>query len=252
MTVRQPPFARLPNVSFEVSNPDFVARRRWKARPCPIETVQDDFFLRLERFTTQVQNPTTAKGVAWTELSFIIQDRAIRTNNWFARSVRIFNEAGSEYSPSVYPTDAVGARTYATFPGGLSSAESYKLRFELRRTSYSPDEQHVFRAVPVPTTNGPPAQPLRAKLQGFTLVLALTPGGGVIARIDPPASDWRLDSVRVVDDRGRWLLTRGSSGNDGQFSGAIVLKADCATVDLTFGLTRLRTLELIAQPSLGP
>ncbi|HEU0009086.1 MAG TPA: hypothetical protein VFT34_04635 [Verrucomicrobiae bacterium] len=252
ITIRQQSFARLPNVSFNMSNPDFVARRRWQARPCPISVDQDQVSLCVERFTTRTHDPTTPTAGPWTELSFMIRDRAVPTNNWFARSVRLFNEAGSEFLPPLLPTEASLARTNASFPFGLSSAEPYKLSFELRRTSYGPEDQHVFVAVPVPAANGPTSQPQRAKLQGFTLVLALTPGGGISARIEPPTSAWRLDPVRVVDDHGRWLQVRGSSSNDGRFSGAVALKADSATVDLTFGLTRLRTLEVIAQPSLGP
>jgi hypothetical protein len=228
-------------VSLDVPNPEFVDRRRWPLRPCPTSVEQDDVSIGLERFTTGVQKPPGAPGLSWTEVSFVIRDRAVPTNNWFARSVRLFNEAGSEFPP-VLPPDATVSRTKVSFPGGLSSAEPYKLRFELRRTSYGPDDQHVFVAVPVPTANGPISPRLHAKLQGFTLVLALAPGGAITARIEPPTSAWRLDP----------LLVRGSSSYDGGFSGTIALKADSAKVDLTFGLTRLRTLEIIAQPSLGP
>jgi hypothetical protein len=243
---------RTSHVTFEVPNPTFVAHRAWQPPPRPIVVEQDDVSLLLERFTTGVQKSPGAQGFPSTEIAFVIRDRAVPTNNWFARSVRIFNEAGSEFLPPILPTEASLARTNASFPGGLSSAEPYKLRFELRRTSYGPEDQHVFVAVSVPKANGPASQHLSAKLQGFTLVLALTANGGVTARIEPPANDWRLDPVRVVDDHGRWLQVRGSSSNDGRFSGAIVLKSDSATIDVTFGLTRLRTLEVIAQPSLGP
>jgi hypothetical protein len=251
VTAGRNPFDRSTCVTLDVPNPNFIARRRWPVQPCPVSVEQDAVSLRLEGFTTRAEEPIGAKGLAWTELSFVIGDRAVSTNNWFARSVRIFNEAGTEFA-FVLPPDATVSRTKVSFLGGLSSAEPYKLRFELRRTSYGPDDQRVFVAVPVPKVNGPTSEPLRAQLQGFTLVSTVSQGGGVTARIEPPTSDWRLDPVRVVDDLGRWLLVRGSSSNDGRFSGTVALETNSVTVDLTFGLTRLRTLELIARPSLGP
>lgn len=251
VTLGQQPSDKPPAVSFDLPNPDFVARRKWHRLPCPTSVEQDDVSLRLERFTTGVQNSASAMGLPSTELAFVIRDRAVPTNNWFARSVRLLNEAGSEFLLPVQPTDASRARTNVSFPFDCSSAEPYKLRFELRRTSYGPGEQHGFQAVPVPTANGPLSPPLHAKLQGFTLVVILAPGGAITARIEPPTSAWRLDLVRVVDDHGRWLQVRGSSSNDGVFSGTIALETDSAKVDLTFGLTRLRALEVIVQPSLG-
>ena len=68
-----------------------------------------------------------------------------------------------------------------------------------------------------------------------------------------PVDARRQGRMRVVDDRGcRLLARRGAASNNGVFSGTIALEPASATVDLTFGLTRLRTLEIIAQPSLGP
>lgn len=246
------PFDPSSSVTLEVRNPHFVAHRRWPARSCPISVEQDNVSLELERFARGPKNPPSAWGLPFMELSFVIRDRAVPTNNWFARSVRVFNEPGTEFLPPFQPVEAYQGRTSAKFPGGLSSTEPYKLRFELRRTTYGPDEHHTFVAVPVPAANGPPSRPEPAKLQGFMLVLILTANGQITARIEPPTSDWRLDPVSIVDVGGRWLQPRGGSTSDGGFSGSIPLESTNTTIDVTFGLTRLRTLEVIARPSVGP
>ena len=273
---------------FVVSNPARGSFAKWTPDPIPDTQSDGDLSVTLTKLVAGAQSPyNRGNGVAkndplnkCVQLNFDFQQKGQSVTNWRPIKVVTSDATGNSLQGWINEYYQNGQTAgYQQYQEGLWPDEpAWKLRVEFSRTSgFSDDEVWAVTNVPVNagtqqdmqnawnsnwnTTDKPKPAFAEATVNGIHLKLFpaiqyqdQNNGGGqsvsysLKADPDPEAQGMRLTVLKIADDQGRELQSRGSSWGGGnyqyQYSGVRNLK----TLNLTIALHKSRFVEFTVKP----
>ena len=272
---------------FVVSNPTRGSFAKWTPDPIPDTQSDGDLSVTLTKLVAGAQSPyNRGNGVAkndplnkCVQLNFDFQQKGQSVTNWRPIKVVTSDATGNSLQGWINEYYQNGHTSSYQYQESLWPDEpAWKLRVEFSRTSgFSDDEVWAVTNVPVNagtqqdmqnawnsnwnTTGKPKPAFAEATVNGIHLKLFpaiqyqdQNNGGGqsvsysLKADPDPEAQGMRLTVLKIADDQGHELQSRGSSWGGGnyqyQYSGVRNLK----TLNLTIALHKSRFVEFTVKP----
>jgi hypothetical protein len=237
------------------SSPDGEARVRFPLRRTFAEK-RGTTGIRRVSATSRVDNlefvvgslesfPTSASMMyPMTRADCLILEDGQPTTHWTVRALDVLDDAGQAYRMTANQ-DRYGR---VNLNVGLSTNEIWRLRFFLGRTAgFGSEDLVTITGVPLTVSDRATFRPLTNEVNGVNLVLYDVAGFGLVklsAFLVPGDLSFNTVLVRGVDDKDRNLLASPRSPGF-----EIKTAPDSKTADLTFAVTRLKSVEVFVKPT---
>jgi hypothetical protein len=268
---------------FHVSFPRSGNFPIWAAEPLPSTRRTNGLEISLTKLETGLTGKETGHGPAgegaksFSRATFTLKEKDSPTEEWSVCGISASSAADEVRPRGSYGSLWQGGEHKVNFDGGLWLEETWKVDVDFARTgNFPPDELWSVHEVGVPkagelmearvVTNLHHAELEFLGVSGPRTKLpedyaGIRPNANIHVRTPHPMEGLRLVMVEVRDDQGRKLANKGSSarsstggrGNTPKemlHGFAVEIPEDSKSLDITFAVTRVRSVEFLAKPSL--
>lgn len=268
--------------AFTVRNPRPGNSLTWTAETLPATRRTNQLEISLTKLETGLTGQETGHGPAgegaksFSRATFKLKENGAPTENWSLCGISSSNAAGEFRPGGSYSSRWQRGEHKVDFEGGLWLEEpAWKINVDFARTGDFPsDELWSIKGVTVPLTGWLMENRIVTNIfneelefvgvsgpktylpEGYT---SLQPHATILVRTAHPMHGVRIALVEVRDDQGRKLATKGSSartsmggrGNTPKemlHGFAVEIPEDAKSLDITFAVTRVRSVEFLAKP----
>jgi len=251
-------------VAFNVRNPARKIDSRWQAHSLPATSRLDDVEIVLTDLSPSIPFPGEGDSLAgWMTANARFSVAGRNSTDWQLCGVEVFDEAGGSYRPGVGALRVNMNDGSLRFRGGLSPTTVWKLRFAVGQVGgFRSNQVSTFRDVPLEGLARATFAPRSNDVNGVTLTLFdVTTGRPRCLNLTtmPPDDEVTVVLSEAIDEQGqrhdvRFIGPRFSRGgrSHGYFSFPMDWNLKSKSVDATFGISRLRYVEMLVRPSDSP
>jgi hypothetical protein len=254
----------------------------WSPEPLPATRRTNKLEITLAKLETGLTGKEVGRawasegGGSLSRATFAVKEDGVPTARWGVRRLRASNAAGEVRQIRTFDSVWQNNERIITFDGALWLEESaWKLEVAfVRHAEFPPEEHWVIKGVPVP----PPGELVEmhmvtnlfnvelelvgvsgANVKPSESGIATQPHANIQVRGPHPMDDLQVTLVGVKDHRGTSAILDGfssriSTGGRGNtpketiYDFGLDLHANAKTLDVTFAITRMRSVEFLAKP----
>lgn len=252
------------SVAFNVRNPAPRIDSRWQAHSLPATSRLDEVEIVLTDLSPSIPFPGEDASLAgWMTASARFSVAGRSSTDWQLCGVEVFDEAGGNYRPGVGALRVNMNDGSLRFRGSLSSTKVWKLRFAVCQVGgFRSNQVTIFRDVPLEGLARATFAPRSNNVNGVTLNLFdVTTGRPRCLNLMtmPPDDEVTVVLSEAIDEQGqrhdvRFIGPRFSrrGRSHGYASFPMDQNLRSKSVDATFGISRLRYVEMLVRPSDSP
>jgi len=274
MSERGANWQRVELAEFTFANPVSGPWPEWKPEAFPVVRSDGDLELALTNVITGFSDfhdgqPAKRGDRVTTEARFRVRQNGKPSDGWSAESVEMSDETGNQLVQNSWSSSARDGNYVLSYSPSLWPDEpAWKMRFEFSRTAYgefAPEELWTIKGIAIPDSNSVTQVSLSTNLMGVTVHLVglrgefgrytNTSGAFSGSSLDITNSQlpkgMRLAVVKVTDNLGRNVESRGASRSDWQFGVGLRFPTNAQTVDVTVAVHKSRFVEYVVKPEVA-
>jgi hypothetical protein len=257
-------FARVTHsAEFLMDSPTPRKPAKWQAPAFPMSASTEGVQLTLTGLHPFAQTEPLGHGSMnerWMRASYQFKEGGQPSTNWQVCSVEVFDESGGNYRPGAFGHRLDMTEDHLDFKVGLSAKVVWKLRFALCRVDgFATNELWNARDIPLEGLERANFVPMSNSFPGVTLTLYDVASGRprrLETYLTPPDENYGVVLVKATDNHGERIDGWNAGpepiifpGGRGRFSFMLKPMTNSHSADVTFGVARLRYVEMLVRPS---
>jgi hypothetical protein len=251
------------SAEFLVDNPAPQKPAKWQTAAFPVAASTEGVQIILTGLYPFDRTAPVGPGSMserWMRATYRFKETGKPSTNWQVCSVEVFDESGGSYRPTAFSRRPDMTEGHLDFKVGLSAKSVWKLRFALCRVDgFATNELWDARGIPLEGLERSNFVPMSNSFPDVTLTLYDVASGRprrLETYLIPPVEDYGAVLVKATDNHEQridgWKAAPQPiiyPGGRGRFSFTLQPATNSYSADLTFGVARMRYVEMLVRPN---